>query len=259
MTKLFSLFLTILLLASCRAGKDGGRPSPSQVKDPAGAEEALEEKDLREFHRQDQKDELYKITDNSFFGPRLSPLAGKPVLLAAGVRLWKDPHSDNDDAPNLVRFEIVEGKGSLEFFQDYEPGQPPPARGQMELEAAAMGGCEAFAWLWTDPGQPEEVVVRASFLAEGKRAVFIDPQSEVLFRVKTVESPAEFHPLGALQLKKNEYENSIRSYAALVDHFAFTYPTSRGMLSREQFVKFQGPARTVLLGKGPGGTVAEAL
>jgi hypothetical protein len=161
----------ILLLISCRSqSPNAGKYPWLSPHERRAAEEALEAKDYQDFLHQNKKDELQKLTENSFFDEGLKPLGGRPVLLAAGVKTWEGKHGETDEAPNVVKFEIVQGKGELAFFTEYFPGKPVVGLPKTQLQTLAMDGYQAFVWLITDPASHEEVVVKATLAPVGRRA-----------------------------------------------------------------------------------------
>lgn len=208
-------------------------PPAVVVPNPQAAEEALERQTYQAFRRQDKKDELQKLTENSFLDSRLKPLAGRPVLLAAGVKTWDGKHAESDEAPNLVKFQIIQGKGRLVFFKSYIPGQPVVGNTETQLITLAMDGYEAFVWLITDPDSQDEVVVKASLAPVGERAGFIDPQSEALFHVHPVAMTPDWEKKDVRVLCAQTYRNDSRPHAQVVDQFLFTYPSSVGVYKRD--------------------------
>lgn len=231
-------------------------PSPLPPVSAYDRAEAKEAEEMRLFRAQDRRDELVKLTENSFFGPSLRPLAGRPVLLAAGVNTWNHESDEKDEAPNVVKFEVVQGAGRLEFFMDYTPGDPPgPTRGS--LKTLASDGYGAFAWLLTDPDHPGEVVVRATLAAEGEREAFIDPKSEVLFHVVPVAIPPAFRAFDIPGLKAGEFRAASKPHAEVDEDFLFTYPSSKGVFWLDQTGGYFGPKDVVLFHKDEKGVVAE--
>jgi hypothetical protein len=257
--KKFFFASIILLLVSCRG------PAPNAGQFPGGsprerraAEEALETKNFQDFLHQNKKDELQKLTENSFFDSRLKPLAGRPVLLAAGVKTWDRRRGESDEAPNVVKFEIIQGKGTLAFFTEYFPGQPVAGLPKTQLQTLAMDGYEAFVWVITDPDSHGEVVVRASLAPVGMRAAFIDPQSEILFHVNPVPVTAADKQWDVRKICGQTYENDSKPHAETADNFIFTYPSSIGVYKLDQTASLYAGGKLKLWRKNLKGLVAEA-
>jgi hypothetical protein len=221
-------------------------------------EEMLEAETMKRFRAQDKRDELVKLTENSFFDSRMKPLAGRPVLLAAGVKTWDGKHSETDESPNVVKFEILQGEGTLEFFTDYIPGRPMPGLPKSQLQTLAMEGYEAFVWLVTNPGSRDEVVVKASLAPAGMRAAFIDPKSEVLFHVHPVGMGPADKKWDIRKIRARTYLNDSKPHAEAADNFIFTYPSSIGVFKLDSTASLYRAGRLRLFHKDAKGTVAEA-
>jgi len=256
--KLFSVSI-ILFLVSCRGSVPNAGQFPwASPRERRAAEEALEAKNFKNFLHQNKKDELQKITENSFFDSRLKPLAGRPVLLAAGVKTWDHKRGETDESPNVVKFEIIQGKGTLAFFTEYFPGQPVAGLSKSQLQTLSMDGYEAFVWLITDSDSHEEVVVRASLAPVGMRADFIDPQSEVLFHVCPVGITLMDKKWDARKICGQTYLNDSKPHAETTDNFIFTYPSSIGVYKLDQTASVYAGGKLKLWRKNLKGQVAEA-
>jgi hypothetical protein len=236
MIKPYRKFMQCLLLFAALIISEG--PAKAQSQSPEAAAQLREKKNqdsyaafhqkrlqelLKQFKAQTNKDELYLLTQNSFFEPKMSPLAGCPVLLVVGVHSWNkvwDKYGQREAGPDVVRFKIVRGKGYLATFPELKPGQvvDPQKPQSLEVYDREGAGEAAYIWLVTDPTESGEVVVEARLVAKGECAPYIDPKSRVELTVSPVAKPEGWN-YDALPLKEAEYQNILKPSAQIQDNY----------------------------------------
>jgi hypothetical protein len=155
-------------------------------------------KHVQDFDKQNQKDELYQFTANSYLDPDYQPLAGEPVLLAAQIKPW-DLSQGTNFGKNQVRFEVVSGNALLAAFADYSSTDPAAltdsalsSREKQSLTVTADTSTSVLVWLFTQPGRTEAVTVKAELLKEGDRGAYVGGHSEDSFVVQPVLLPKDW-------------------------------------------------------------------
>lgn len=125
------------------------------------------------FAKQNNKDQLIFGTQNSFEDDQFQPIAGKGVLLVAGIQPWDTKpeeaiHVEWKGLRNMVEFEIVQGAGYLRKFSEYTPNEKRPFIASTRLKILADASEVAAVWLVTNDKDKGPTIVTAHLVPEGK-------------------------------------------------------------------------------------------
>jgi len=249
--KLQSLGFVLLFLVS---------PLWAQDRSATATAVALQKKQrqtlMDEFHHQNLMDELFMVTDNSFFKPSMVPVSGRPVLLAVGLKVWMT-NMPTSNIHHWVKFTIEKGKGSLVSFPNYTEGQEAGAVKSQRLETYAHDAACAYVWLVTDPAETGEVVVKAVYSSRGDWAPFADPQSAVTFMVHPALLPAD-KDQDIMALRQGEYDNVQKSSLQVLDDFGFDNPYGTQNVKYKRCVILRQPEKTLILNQDENQSVSES-